>query len=93
MYQNKDIQTNFTAHFNAGINVDIKKGDSLGIEHIFAILLYIHFPQYVGKYRVSLPSKFYHFYRFLFEVLTYFWKQNALEIWVAYTRFNWWFKM
>eukprot|EP01084_Bolivina_argentea_P022399 41627_1 len=72
IYQNKDTKNNFKANFSAGINVDIKKGDSLGIEHIFAILLYIHFPKYINEYRVSLPSKFYHFGRFIYEIVTYF---------------------
>jgi len=72
IYQNKDIKDKMKATSGAGINVDIKKGDSIGIEHIFAILLYIHFPKFVLRYRVSLRSKFYYFDKFLYEAITYF---------------------
>ena len=53
LYNNKEFRAKFKAKSGAGINVDIKKGDEIGIEHIFAILLYIHCPYYVSKYRVS----------------------------------------
>ena len=53
IYQNKEFKEKFKATSGAGINVDIKKGDPMGVEHIFAILLYIHFPKFVARYRVS----------------------------------------
>mmetsp|Transcript_26905 Transcript_26905/g.44103 ORF Transcript_26905/g.44103 Transcript_26905/m.44103 type:complete len:458 (+) Transcript_26905:35-1408(+) len=70
--KNKALMSKFTANYGAGINVDIQAGDSMGIEHIFVILLYIHFPKYVQSYRHSLPSKSYFFGKFFYEVVTYF---------------------
>eukprot|EP01083_Nonionella_stella_P080363 220834_1 len=77
--QNKEIRDTFKATQGAGFNVEIKKGDSVGIEHVMAALLYIHFPKYVYKYRVSLPSKFFHFHRFMYELVTYFGTKMASD--------------
>lgn len=64
----------------AGFYADIKKGDALSIEHVIAILLYIHFPAYVAMYRSSEPSKFYHFHRFLYEIVHFFGQKMPKEM-------------
>lgn len=63
--------TKTKAQRGAGPYADIKKGDALSIDHVIAILLYIHFPAYVALYRSNI-LKFYHFHRCLYEVVSYF---------------------
>ena len=54
IYSLKECKDKFKANFNGGININILKGDNIGIEHILSILIYIHFPKFVNNFRSSL---------------------------------------
>ena len=74
IYDKKECRTKYIAQQSGGCYVDINEGDEIGLEHVLALLIYIHFPKVTNILKLSLVLSLYHhiiYIPYIYHIIMY----------------------